>query len=65
MSKVHLMRPGTTSLYCGMSPRAGHELRSTEDKEKFVRISKNPEAIFPACMRCAAKLGTGIEPIAS
>lgn len=61
MSKVHLVRPGTTSPYCGTSPRAGYDLLSTDDKEKFVRICKNPEATFPACIRCAAKLGTGTE----
>lgn len=65
MSKVHLVCPVTTSPYCGMRPRAGHDLRSTDDKEKFVRISKNPEATFPACMRCVAKLGSGTEQIAN
>ncbi|WP_129449403.1 hypothetical protein [Pseudomonas syringae] len=44
MSKVHLVRPGATSPYCGIRPRAGHELRLISDKDKFVRISKNPEA---------------------
>ncbi|RML53082.1 hypothetical protein PSCFBP3800_00547 [Pseudomonas syringae group genomosp. 3] len=64
MSKVHLVRSGSTSPYSDMSPRTGHELRSTDDEETFVRISTNPEATFPACMRCAAKLGTGTEQVA-
>lgn len=65
MSKVHIVRPGEASPICGLRPRAGYDLRLTSDKDKFVRISKNPEATFPACKRCAAQLGLEAEQLAS
>lgn len=65
MSKVHLVRPGATAPYCGIRPRAGYDLRLIRDQDKFVRISKNPEATFPACKRCAAQLEVGTHQIAS
>lgn len=51
--KLHLYRPGTVAPYCGIRSQEGLEHpKGTEDKAKFWRIAKNPEATFQACGRC-------------